>query len=402
VKDPYEEAKKAMNNIMSSAVAKKTSQKEMLWMGKEITTNHRERNYCEICNYNNHQTKDCWWREDNDNTFKNQERDYCEICKKNNHRAENCWWNEENKENCLKHKKKEHIAENCKETDERHATSYFQKTYRNQVREYCNICHKDNHQAKDCWWNEENKDRCFKCKKKGHIAKNCQETEERHATSYFQNIMKDNQLMREDLLAILDTGSRLSVVGELWLATILTGMSKEDLSFINKSQRKKEGVITFGTSNYKIIKEINIPCKIRDKEFNVRVSVVEGNIPMLLGIETMNKMKLIHNVWKKSVDINDLKLKNIRTIESETGHACISLGKLSGYFHLNGNNEEWIHQNKENRKDKLLRLHLQFAHSSTEKMIKLIKDAYDSRIKRDKLTEMEMELRDINKNQYMG
>jgi hypothetical protein len=155
VEDPYEEAKKAINNIMSSAVTKKERKGEPQWMSRDKAANHTERKYCDICQYSNHNTQDCWYTKEKNNTHKNQ------------------------------------------------------------AREYCRICQRDNHQAKDCWWNDENKDRCFKCKKKGHIAKHCQEAGRGSDTSYIQNNIPDSQLLREDLLAILDTGSNVSVVGEL-------------------------------------------------------------------------------------------------------------------------------------------------------------------------------------------
>jgi len=64
-------------------------------------------------------------------------------------------------------------------------------------------------------------------------------------------------------------------------------MSKETLSHINKSQKKKEGELSFGATDYKMLKEIEIPCIVKNKKFNVKVAVIEGSIPLLLGRRTM-------------------------------------------------------------------------------------------------------------------
>jgi len=150
-KDPYEESKTAINNIMSSAVAKGEGNKETQWKNKnkDKAFISKERKSCEICKYDNHHTRDCWWKEDN------KERKHCEICKY------------------------------------------------------------DNHHTRKCWWKEGNKNKCFNCKKEGHIARNCQETKGGNDKSYFQNDITEGNQLSEDLLAILDTGSNISVVGEL-------------------------------------------------------------------------------------------------------------------------------------------------------------------------------------------
>lgn len=151
--DPYEETKKSINNIMSSAVARKNGNKEPQWLNKDKTYDNTERKHCNNCQYNNHNTKDCWYQN--------------------------------------KGRKEEHP-----------------------VRKHCGICQRQNHQEKDCWWKEENKNKCFRCNQEGHFARNCQETNRKADTSYITN-NNDQQIMNEELLAILDTGSNVTVVGEL-------------------------------------------------------------------------------------------------------------------------------------------------------------------------------------------
>lgn len=64
-------------------------------------------------------------------------------------------------------------------------------------------------------------------------------------------------------------------------------------------------------------------------------------------------------------------------MENITGHPCISLGKLNHYYWLNKDNNAWILRMNGNRKDKLLKLHLQFAYCSAEKPVKILKYAYE-------------------------
>jgi hypothetical protein len=172
-------------------------------------------------------------------------------------------------------------------------------------------------------------------------------------------------------------------------------MSKETLSHINKSQKMKEGALSFGATDYKMLKEIEIPCIVKNKKFNVKVAVIEGSIPLLLGRRTMIKMKMVHNVYNNCVDILDLGLRNIRTMENESNHACLSLGKLKEYCWLENYKENWINDSNDKRRNILLKLHLQFAHCGAAKLIKLLRNAYEKKIEKEKMREIEEEVKEI-------
>ena len=72
------------------------------------------------------------------------------------------------------------------------------------------------------------------------------------------------------------------------------------------SMRGIEGSYKFGESVYKALKEVRIPCSIDGFEFNIITVVVEGEIPWLIGRETMAKMKIDLDVARSIVTYGGL------------------------------------------------------------------------------------------------
>ena len=96
----------------------------------------------------------------------------------------------------------------------------------------------------------------------------------------------------------------------------------------------------------------------------------------------MKSMKLKINIEDGTVDICDLNLQKVQTFENEGGHSCILLNKKQ-------KETCWISQFKENwikeqdRKEKLKKLHRQFAHCGIEKLFKTIKNANEKRVNKE-------------------
>ena len=76
----------------------------------------------------------------------------------------------------------------------------------------CNGCGKKGHVMENCWMRDKE---CYKCKEKGHLANMC--NERKQVTK--EVILLGNRGMEEDnwdiISAIVDTGCKKSVVGEL-------------------------------------------------------------------------------------------------------------------------------------------------------------------------------------------
>lgn len=132
--------------------------------------------------------------------------------------------------------------------------------------------------------------------------------------------------------------------------------------------------MTFGKTRYPIMKEIELPCKIKNNKFYIRTNVLEGDIPLLLGRHTMKKMKIHQLHDRNCINIGVLNIKNLMTKEGISGHSVISLGKLRPTMFLGRYNKNWILEG--NRGVHMKKLHLQFAHCGDEKLFQLIKGAH--------------------------
>ena len=146
---------------------------------------------------------------------------------------------------------------------------------------------------------------------------------------------------QEDVIAIIDTGSLETVIGELGLTKLISGLKDEELQYIQNTQKLKKGCFVFGKTEYKILKEILLPCKIEEKSFNLKINVIEGDVPLLLGKSAMKNMKLKINLEEGTIDIDALNLVKIKTFENESGHTCILLNKKQ-------HDTCWMSQFKEN------------------------------------------------------
>ena len=87
---------------------------------------------------------------------------------------------------------------------------------------------------------------------------------------------------------IIDPGCQNSVVG------ILTLLSDEDVRKVWESQKVEGGKYWFGKTAYRVSKELVIPVKIKGRNLSVRIKMLEGEIPLLIGRKTMEdwNMKL--------------------------------------------------------------------------------------------------------------
>ena len=73
----------------------------------------------------------------------------------------------------------------------------------------------------------------------------------------------------------------------------MTLLSDEDVRKVWESQ-KARGKYWFGKTAYKVLKELVIPVKIKGRNLSVRIKMLEGEIPLLIGRKTMEdwNMKL--------------------------------------------------------------------------------------------------------------
>lgn len=101
-------------------------------------------------------------------------------------------------------------------------------------------------------------------------------------------------------------------------------MSHIAIQRIKESSQPSNGNFTFGNSNYKSLKTINIPCQINKRNFKIKTEVVDGDIPWLIGKDTMARMGMIIHIEEKMATISKLHTQ-ISLQENIRGHFKINL-----------------------------------------------------------------------------
>ena len=69
-----------------------------------------------------------------------------------------------------------------------------------------------------------------------------------------------------------------------------------------ESQRAEGGKYWFGKTSYKVLKELVILVKIKGKDLRVRIKMLEGEIPLLIGRKTMED-------WNTNLDFENTTVK---------------------------------------------------------------------------------------------
>ena len=166
----------------------------------------------------------------------------------------------------------------------------------------------------------------------------------------------------------------------------------EDRKRMLKEQRKIEEVYVFGKDNYNAFKSVKIPCSLGGIRFWVNTEVVKGDLPWLIGRETMERMGVEINLGEQKVTFGEIEGRCVSYYKKgEMRHIKVDL------LAVDSDSKEWFSSRqsewmmiKEGRKRKLLKLHLQLGHGSWEKVIKLIRNEYGGRegVTEDKIKEI--------------
>ena len=95
---------------------------------------------------------------------------------------------------------------------------------------------------------------------------------------------------------------------------------------IGKSCRKGEGIYCFGKTECKVIKELKLPVKIGGRIIWIKVKMLEGDVPLLIGRETMEEWKMKIDFDKQKASINEGKeVININYRVNEGGNIILNL-----------------------------------------------------------------------------
>ena len=178
--------------------------------------------------------------------------------------------------------------------------------------------------------------------------------------------------------AVIDTGCPRTVCGREWLNVDVDTLSRKDRSSIltkSSTNRFRFGDGVFYTSEC----HVTIPIYIGQMRYELGVDVVSCNIPLLLSRETLKRAQAQIDIANATIKILGVTVPMITT---SSGHLCLDIGRSHDVSNtetkrvltdalftspLNGVDADL--------KNKVKKLHKQFAHPSASRLIDLVKNA---------------------------
>ena len=182
--------------------------------------------------------------------------------------------------------------------------------------------------------------------------------------------------------AVLDSGASKTVCGKEWYDCYIESVdenTKKDLK-----EFPSDTVFRFGVGKLRALKMVHLPVKLCEKQIKLEVHVVETDIPLLLSLKTMKTMGMQINFEQDKVAV-DGQMFDLETTSS--GHYAFSLSSNSPEIYAN-TVSDCVNEANIDMKKKALKLHRRFAHASSSRIIKLMRNAGKS----NKELEKELEI----------
>ena len=166
--------------------------------------------------------------------------------------------------------------------------------------------------------------------------------------------------------AVLDSACSSTVCGKEWLNNYLNSLNSEEVKNVKRSPSEK--VFRFGGGT-RLSSEGSfiLPATLAGKKVAITADVVDSDIPLLLSKDAMKKacMKLdLEN------DFAEIYGKKVHLNCTSAGHYCIPISDEKDVFTV-----DLAKADEKEREKVLLKLHCQFGHASSQKLIDLLKDA---------------------------
>jgi hypothetical protein len=178
-------------------------------------------------------------------------------------------------------------------------------------------------------------------------------------------------------------------------------LSEGERTGMNDSQVKVSRTYVFGTSRYEAVKSVRIPCVIKGMRILILTEIVRGNVPWLIGCETLERLGVSIDLAEGRVRLGALGgviIPYSRGSGSHKNHICIELikGITNDQIWFGNLEKEWL-KDKKLRRQRLKKIHLQFGHGNWKKVFDLLCGAYErANLGKTLLGEIEEELKDIS------
>ena len=181
---------------------------------------------------------------------------------------------------------------------------------------------------------------------------------------------KMNSLLGQTIGAVLlDSGCTKTVCGELWLNLFLETLTPSERNCIQSET--SSAVYRFGDGKRMTAERcVTIPCILAGKKICIKTDVVQSNIPLLLSRSSMKRAGMVIDL---SSDTAVVFGKKVNLGSTTMGHYTLPI-----FYPPTTTRMECILLNSAcdmTPQQVALKLHRQFAHPTTEKLKKFIKDA---------------------------
>ena len=196
-----------------------------------------------------------------------------------------------------------------------------------------------------------------------------------------EDIDQNSSLLRETIdKCILDSGCTKTVCGEKWLLNYLETLSHNDREKVK--YKYSNNSFRFGVGNtYKSKAEANIPIFINSELVMLKTSIISADIPLLLSKDSLKSAEAHIDFSSDTLHILGFSTPLSFT---HSGHYCLSLCKQNSVglneFILTCFDDVFLTSplqdvTLEKLKQKVEKLHKQFAHPYPDRLKKLIKDS---------------------------
>ena len=232
----------------------------------------------------------------------------------------------------------------------------------------CHMCGSFMHWARDCphkesegsYSKEGNKESVYEA---NIVLLNLEDTKEKDSTLLGQTIGS----------AILDSGCARSVCGKEWYDCFLDTLPEST----KKKIKTRPSNSTFRFGNGEELKSkfnVNIPCNLVGKNVEINTDVIDSPVPLLLSKKSMKKANCLLDFSKDTMSFLG---KEVKLQCTDSGHYFISLTKSS--MSQGPSDVVFLRslqlKSQADQKKIAVKLHKQFSHPSSEKLITLVKNS---------------------------
>ena len=171
-------------------------------------------------------------------------------------------------------------------------------------------------------------------------------------------------------IAVLDIACSSTVCGQTWFNNYLESLTRDQREKITWKDSKK--VLKFGGGTCLTSKgEYSIPAVLAERNVIIQTDIVESDIPLLLSRESMKRASVKLDLENDKAVIFG---KEVALNQRTAGHYCVPTDRtdtipVAEVSTVQENGKEHL------TKEKLLKLHRQFAQPPKKRLIALLRDA---------------------------